>query len=962
MKTSQRHFWFMIVLTLLGAALRFADLNGRSMWLDEGFTLMRLNGTWQDVFTNVAIFQGIRTIDLHPPLFFALLKAWGELVGRSEYALKLIPAFASILLIPATYVLGHRLFNKRVALLAALLALLSPAYQYYGHELRMYTLVPLLAALTSYVVYLAVQPRRLRPYIWAAWIVLTAVSLFTHYSLLGLFAAQVMFAVVVIVRTRPRLHRRDVSILIAVVCAILLSAVVLGAGTDISYRLRVLMGGQSDVQSIVPLTDIAMNFINSALFGQNASDPTQGVVTVFVLLLCLLIMLFPNRMAPFRLDSGSHDRARLYVVLAAFAPLVFVFLLALVVDNRPSFRHSIPALPMAHVALAYLGAQAYGTLRKRNVKSPHAGKLVFGGVAGVGIVVVLAAQVYGMVATFVRTPVWQDDWRSAAQYIRDNWRPGDVLVVSLITPEDVLAVYLRDLPIPIVPVVSLPSSKADIKDVFSRYHRVWYTNTGGKPLTVATGLGQLLLDLHQRALVSFSAQTNILELHLYEVQNPLFHASPETAHQVPVTGRSSNHPSIAAYALQPSNPFHRYSNLRLTIYWRPPAEARNLSDYNVALRLNSLDGRTWADWFMPALPGAAPQNWVGERFYPVNYIIPIPVGLPRQPYELELAVGVGEKAEVVSVVRQPVTLAEVDCCVRIKRWFVSDAPAQQQSLWKSNDAAILAAEYLGALKPGELLPVALTWQLAQPSQAEWQVQLHLEGLLGGTVTQSLSPVDSADAPLKEWALGEAMRSLHSLSVPHQTRPGTYRLVLSRIASDGHELDKAVLGLVEVRDYPMTPVASTSQHPVSGQAGELTLLGYALDTPLERGTTLRYRLFWRVESPPTRDGVLFLHVMGPDGKPVAQDDNPPELGQRSTLTYRAGEGIEQLHRLVIPPDAPGGEYRLLAGVYNRADIVRWSAQQNGAPAQDDLLVLGTFTLPNLPEYSYKIYIPMVIQGE
>jgi hypothetical protein len=165
----------------------------------------------------------------------------------------------------------------------------------------------------------------------------------------------------------------------------------------------------------------------------------------------------------------------------------------------------------------------------------------------------------------------------------------------------------------------------------------------------------------------------------------------------------------------------------------------------------------------------------------------------------------------------------------------------------------------------------------------------------------------------------------------------------------------------VQEYPMTPVAQTVQHPASGSVDGLTLLGYSLKQPLERGDTLRFQVYWRVDQMPKGDGVLFLHMLGPDGQPVAQDDNPPEQGARSTLTYRAGEGINQIHRLVIPNDAPGGTYTLYAGIYDRSTIARWPAQQNGTQARDNLLYLGEITLPDLPRYDYHTYIPVVIRS-
>jgi hypothetical protein len=132
-----------------------------------------------------------------------------------------------------------------------------------------------------------------------------------------------------------------------------------------------------------------------------------------------------------------------------------------------------------------------------------------------------------------------------------------------------------------------------------------------------------------------------------------------------------------------------------------------------------------------------------------------------------------------------------------------------------------------------------------------------------------------------------------------------------------------------------------------------LLGYSLGQPFTRSLPLEFHTYWRVNADPTRGGVLFLHLIAPDGRLAAQDDSPPEQGQRSTLTYRVGDGIDQVHRLVLPPNAPGGEYRVYAGVYNRGDMTRWPAAVDGAPAQDDLAYLGSLRLPPLR----ATYVPL-----
>jgi hypothetical protein len=205
-----------------------------------------------------------------------------------------------------------------------------------------------------------------------------------------------------------------------------------------------------------------------------------------------------------------------------------------------------------------------------------------------------------------------------------------------------------------------------------------------------------------------------------------------------------------------------------------------------------------------------------------------------------------------------------------------------------------------------------------------------------------------------WPLEQPVRDMKSMLLPYSARPGWYRLTLRRETPGGPSDGPILLGWVEVRDYPRTPVAGEIAHRVEAAVGDLDLLGYSLGQPFTRSLPLEFHTYWRVHADPTRDGVLFLHLIGPDGRLAAQDDNPPEQGLRSTLTYRAGDGIDQLHRLVLPPGAPGGEYRVYAGVYNREDLVRWPATVGGVPARDDLAYLGSLTLPPLR----VTYVPLV----
>ncbi|MCS7062244.1 MAG: glycosyltransferase family 39 protein, partial [Anaerolineae bacterium] len=138
---NRRELALMILLTLAACALRASDVLGRSLWLDDGVTLLRLSSSWIDNLRNIVYLYDMPTIDTHPPAYFVLLKLWTIFAGYNEFSLKWVSVMAGIVVVPLAYVLGRRLFTPTTALLAAATVTLSPAIQWYSHDIRMYTLV-----------------------------------------------------------------------------------------------------------------------------------------------------------------------------------------------------------------------------------------------------------------------------------------------------------------------------------------------------------------------------------------------------------------------------------------------------------------------------------------------------------------------------------------------------------------------------------------------------------------------------------------------------------------------------------------------------------------------------------------------------------------------------------------------------------------------------------------------------
>lgn len=134
-------FWTsLLVLTALGAFLRYWRLGYQAYWTDDGYTLYRIRGTFAYLLTQIAD-QGF------PPGWYTLLRLWRILLESrlpagetyQPYLLRMLPAFFGTLTVPAMCFLGRQFTDRKGALLVALLAAVNPFLIYYSRDIKMYS-------------------------------------------------------------------------------------------------------------------------------------------------------------------------------------------------------------------------------------------------------------------------------------------------------------------------------------------------------------------------------------------------------------------------------------------------------------------------------------------------------------------------------------------------------------------------------------------------------------------------------------------------------------------------------------------------------------------------------------------------------------------------------------------------------------------------------------------------------
>ena len=123
-------------------------------------------------------------------------------------------------------------------------------------------------------------------------------------------------------------------------------------------------------------------------------------------------------------------------------------------------------------------------------------------------------------------------------------------------------------------------------------------------------------------------------------------------------------------------------------------------------------------------------------------------------------------------------------------------------------------------------------------------------------------------------------------------------------------------------------------------GVVVLLGADLSpgATLHAGAPLTITLAWQGRAEMEVSYRVFLHLRRPDGGLLTQSDGEPAGWTRPTTGWAPGEIVLDARTLDIPPDAPPGEYALVAGLYDPA-----SGQRLPLPDGTDAVPIATITI-------------------
>ena len=635
---TRRQAWETLVLlaiVLLALGLRFYRLDAQSFWNDEGTSVALAQRDLATITRNAAH-------DIHPPLYYYLLRGWMLLFGQSapigaEFAARSLSALMGLLLVVGTYALASRLWNKGSALLAALFSCLSSFQVYYSQEARMYIGVALFGLLSM----LALE-RLLRHWQEAGqagsawWAVLYVLSitaaLYTQYYALSLLLAQNL---IFLVWLAGRWHRRAAGWQWPLLRWTLLQVIILSSFAPWLWFARGSLRSWPAVS--VPLSWSALLADVARVFTLGVTTPEDGRSRLWGSLLALLLVpaFIAGLSAWRRRDTsaigtapGSHpkDETGLGLVMVwiyLLVPIVVMYLLSL---QRPMYKPKflLLATPPFCMLQGY-GLLALGDWLKRVIHQPWLALAVSGALA------LLIG--WGPVASLGRLyfdPAYaRDDYRGIVAHIQATAGPHDAILINAPTQIETVGYYYRGplelYPLPLQRPIDTKRTQAALEEMVAKHPKI-YGIFG--PLMRAT-----LIALSRPGWTATASKQRILGMATcgWSYATPL---APATTIEHPTKFELGAAIRFDGYTLLTPEP-RGGDILQLTLFWEAtgPVSAR----YKVFCHLVNGAGNIVSQ--RDSEPGGGlslTTDWQPEHLITDNYGLLIPSGTPPGEYILRI--------------------------------------------------------------------------------------------------------------------------------------------------------------------------------------------------------------------------------------------------------------------------------------------------------------------------------------
>ena len=203
-------FRFVVIAAGIFAAASAAaagyQLGGPSLWVDEAYTWFFVTMDWQQMV------GAVRIDGVNPPLFYVYVKAFSELLGTSEAALRFPSALAHVVGTAAAVWLGYQTAGRVGSLAGGWFYSFHPMLLWFARDARPYAMAAALAVV-SFALLQKLKYSEYKFSVLATAVISVALGLLVHYFFL-LFAAVTGLLAIADIKRSPSFLRQWLTVLL----------------------------------------------------------------------------------------------------------------------------------------------------------------------------------------------------------------------------------------------------------------------------------------------------------------------------------------------------------------------------------------------------------------------------------------------------------------------------------------------------------------------------------------------------------------------------------------------------------------------------------------------------------------------------------------------------------------------------------------------------------------------------
>lgn len=323
---------FLVIFIVV--AVEIFNLTTISLWHDESFSALLIKYDFGEMIARIKM-------DVHPPLYYILLREWSAFLGNSLFSIRLFSVFFSVLAIISLYFLVKELFeNETLAVFSSVLFALSYFQIQYAMEARMYSLGTFLIIISSYFFSKALKTKK-----WNWWLLYAAsisLAVYTHYfTILWILAQGIFFLYIVFKEEGLNIGKwfKNKNFQLGMAAYIL-------AALSFTPWLGTFIKQSAQVQQSYWIPPISIWSIPNTFAKMTGGDVVDSANASYILIILVLIILF----AVFLFSKKEQRKEKYFVLLSLFIPFLLTVILSV---KRPLYvdRYFIFGFPFYLILL-----------------------------------------------------------------------------------------------------------------------------------------------------------------------------------------------------------------------------------------------------------------------------------------------------------------------------------------------------------------------------------------------------------------------------------------------------------------------------------------------------------------------------------------------------------------------------------------------------------------------------------